>query len=158
MSIKSRFIQMSSIGFSLGVFVGLFIAAISSIVSGDDSFHIYGEQFAQKIGNVTLSFTIELLCYGLLGVVGMGVKTLTYDNDKIPLLKATVMHFIIVMVVFVFVSNLLCWFETGDIIGRMIFYGCFILVYAMIWAIMSAIYKKEINTINNKLKQIQKEN
>ncbi len=158
MSIKSRFIQMSSIGFSLGIFVGLFIAAISSIVSGDDSFHIYGEQFAQKIGNVTLSFTIELLCYGLLGVVGMGVKTLTYDNDKIPLLKATVIHFIIVMVVFVFVSNLLCWFEKGDIIGRVIFYGCFILVYAMIWAIMSAIYKKEINTINNKLKQIQKEN
>ncbi len=158
MSIKSRFIQMSSVGFSLGIFVGLFIAAISSIVSGDDSFHIYGEQFAQKIGNVTLSFIIELLCYGLLGVVGMGVKTLTYDNDKIPLLKATVIHFIIVMVVFVFVSNLLCWFEAGDIIGRVIFYGCFILVYAMIWAIMSAIYKKEINTINNKLKQIQKEN
>lgn len=156
MDLKNKFITKASMGFSLGIFIGIFITAVTATLSAHDgSIYIYNTALAERIGNFLLSFCIELLCYGLLGVVGMGGTVLTYENDRISLFAATVLHFVMVVIVFSAIGFYLEWIVPEEILVNVIFYGCFIAAYVMIWLIQSSIYKKEIKDINSKIQMIK---
>ena len=156
MDLRSKFITRASMGFSIGIFVGILITAITTTLSvNDGNVYVYNTILAGKIGNVMLSFCMELICYGVLGVVGMGGTVLTYENDNIGLLTATFLHFVFVMIAFVVIGSYLSWFASEDIVANIIFVGCFIGAYILIWLIQSAIYKKEIKEINKKIETMK---
>ena len=158
MNKKNNFLLKSSIGFSLGIVIGIVITAITGTLSANDgTVYLYNTVFAQRIGNLYFSIAIEMLCYGLLGFVGMGIMALTYDNDEMPLVKATFLHFVAVMLVFCLVGFTLGWLDPTDLVANVIFVTCFIFAYVMIWVIMSLIYKKEVRSINNNLKKLQRQ-
>lgn len=157
MDLKNRFITKASFGFSLGIFIGILITAVSTTLSvNDGNIYMYNTLLASRVGNLLLSFCLELLCYGVLGAVGMGGVVLTYENDGISLLKATVLHFVFVMVTFTSVGLYLGWFDPSDWIANTIFVTCFIVAYVIIWAIQSSIYKKEIKEINQKIEKMKR--
>lgn len=146
MSIKKRFIYKASLGFSLAVIIGIVITVISASF-GDEKDFLQDSVLSGRIENDMTVLVIELLLVGLLGVVGMG-GSVVYELESWSLLKATVIHFLCTVGIYIFVGTILGWLSPKIGIWNYIQILAYIAAYALIWMIQSVIYKKEIRDIN----------
>ena len=157
MNMKTNFLLKASLGFSISVLIRMMIFVICFIALPDAGMDVWVDMdFAARIGNAQLSFCIEILCYGAIGVTGMGGVALTYDNDRLSILTATIMHFIPTVVVFTAVGVLFGWIEPAVTPVNIVIYALWIVAYAMIWIISDAVYKSRIKKINMQIAQIKK--
>ncbi|MBR1673717.1 MAG: DUF3021 domain-containing protein [Eubacterium sp.] len=146
MSTKKRFIYKASIGFSLAVIIGIAITVLSVSFGGEKDF-LQDSVLSGRIKNDMTVLVIELLLVGLIGVVGMG-GSVVYELESWSLLKATVVHFLCTIGVYILVGITLGWLSPKMGIWNYIQILAYMVAYALIWMIQSMIYKKEIRDIN----------
>ena len=94
--------------------------------------------------------TVSVILWALMGLV-FGFGSFVFAIRKWPLLKKTIINFIIYYIGFTPLAFLAGWFPL-NIVNFMIFTGIFILIYITIWFIRSYTIGKEIREINNKIK------
>ena len=138
---KKKVFRRMLIGFLSGAVVGNLIAVISASGSGV----FYSPMLVERFGSPAAAVIVQTLLSALIGVAGMGGMSL-YDETDLPLAAATSIHFILVEVVFITAALLLNWMHSAAEIGIM---SAFMFAaFAIIWAIMFILHKKEVKQLN----------
>ena len=127
----------ASIGFVLGILVGLGFLSITGV----------GTYYVQKGAD---GLALYLALSGLLGAVGMGGTTI-YSLEHWGLLRCTLTHFALTLSVYCAVGFTLGWLDPRDPATPYMFLG-YVIAYCIIWLVMCLIYKRQIRRINEALK------
>ena len=157
MNTKKSIINLLYIGFSLGFILGVVLTTtIATILIDDGNLHLFTNDFHEFIGNQLMGLMVHSFVCGVLGMVMAG-SAIIYEIEEWELLKATIIHFLVIIVSFYSTAFFLRWFRPADhraIITSLIM---FIVIYVCIWLSQYLSYKSQINEINQKL-SIKKEN
>lgn len=129
----------------IGLFVGLFVGNLISFLSSDHVFPWVAPEFAQQIGNGTVAFLLQSLIYALDGAVCMGGMVL-YDIDEWSLLRATLTHYVIVVLAYLLMSLLLCF--SNSVWETLIILGIMTVIFFIIWLIIYLVYRKQVKELN----------
>ena len=95
----------------------------------------------------------QILLGGIPGAIAMGT-TVIYDIEKWSILRVTVTHFLIVMVVTLLASYVLKWFEPWST-PFWIMIAAEAVGYILVWIIMYSCYKAKVRKLNETLKESQ---
>lgn len=133
---KKTFVR-AAIGCVLGVLVGLGFLLPFGIGAFYDQHGMGG-------------FALHLAMSGLLGVVNMGSTTI-YSLEHWSVLRCTVTHFLITMTCLCTVGFSMGWFTLHDPVTPWMLGSC-VVIYFIIWLIISLRCKREIRQINAALK------
>lgn len=143
MSLRVSFLKHAGVGFLLGVVLGNLIAWMSG--------GIVSPAFAARTGSQTGAIIIQTLAAGLYGAAGVGGMILFYKIERWPLVKATVVHYLIVAVLYVPAALLLGWAESAA--DLLIVEGIQLAAFLLIWGVMVLRYRAEVKKLNNLVKK-----
>ncbi len=148
MTLRYRIVLFSAIGFALGMFLGEVITAVlSTSAMADGTLHLCAPEFEAYIGDDLTAFIIQAIVTGIYGAIGMGGSSV-YWIEEWSILKATVVHFCMTIVVYFLTAGYLRWFSPLNIADDFLMLGIFLTVYVMIWLsyyLVETIQIKEIN-------------
>ena len=101
------------------------------------------------------TMTVYAICLGILSSALMafiaGGITVIYEIEQLPLFSATLIHGVTLYLDYILVYLINGWLEAQlESIG--VFTGCFIVGYALIWAIIYFTTKNSTTALNRKLK------
>ena len=129
------------VGIGIGNIIEIFISlAIGKLTLGVPEF-LNGQDSLLK------ARIIELILYGSFGIMSfIGSKIIKEDN----LLRASLLHFLLVAIYFVIVGFYLRWLP--DIKTALLSLIFFIIIYLIIWSLIYFSTKAEIEKLNKKFK------
>lgn len=157
MNLKEQFIVRSSIGFALGVLIGTVIAALTGTSeAGDGRLYLCTSEFVDFIGSELWAFLIQAVLCGIQGVVGMG-GAVVYAIEEWSTLKATVTHFLAVMVTFYLIALFSRWISFAEPISLAVPLLFMVPPYVLIWLINYLAYKRQVNQMNQGLNKMKSE-
>ncbi|MSS77747.1 DUF3021 domain-containing protein [Anaerococcus sp. AGMB00486] len=138
------------ISFVIGVGIGNLIELFISMLLG--KLMVGVPEFVNSQSSLLNAKIIETILYGGFGIVAnfLGGK-ITYEN----LSKNTIIHFLGMVIYFSITGLYLKWF--ASISSLIIPLVSFTLIYALIWYIIYRTEKMEVQKINKKLNEINKE-
>lgn len=146
----------AGLGFLIGMFAGNLIAVLTGGISPDSFIPITPQISGITQGNVGVALALQTLFSGLYGAVCFAGISI-YEIERLPLVPATAIHCLLILLTFIPVAHLLGW-ETG-VADTLIMAGCQFIGFIIIWLIMNAIYKKQVKELNDMQKQFsEKEN
>lgn len=155
MLFKTRVVFLSSIGFALGMLLGIVITAVSATMTyADGNLYLCTKEFDAFIGNPLLALIIQAVASGVYGMIGMGGSSVYYIEEW-SLIKATVSHFFITVTCFYITSFFLRWISPADIEACLIMLIFFIIPYVMIWTFKYLSYRSQIMDINKGLLELK---
>ena len=100
------------------------------------------------------------VCVGIFSISALafvaGGLNVLYQIEKLPLMAAILMHGAVLYLAYLCTYLLNGWLEWG-IAPVLVFTGIFVVGYLVIWAVIYCIIRKRTETINEKLKEKQKE-
>lgn len=157
MGFKHKIVILSSLGFGLGVIIGVMICAFSSTMTyADGNLYLCSKELMEAVGNPLLAFTIQAFASGLYGVLGMGGSAV-YSIEEWGLLKCTVTHYIAVIVGFFILAFSMRWFTFRQIFAPdvIITVACITVAYIIIWMANYLSCKAQLKEINKELDELK---
>lgn len=145
---KRKLIIRIIVGFLVGAIMGNLITLLVNLGYGEGARIVFEHQ-VEAMG-YTLAIILQTILSGLLGSVCFGGVSF-YDIDSWSLLKATIAHSVSILIGFIIVFTVLRWVPF-NIVSCLAIALIVIVVYALIWAIMYLIWKKEVERMNEDLK------
>ena len=145
---RSRMIRRIILGFLLGTAIGNLIAwFFGSYVSS---------MLVARMGRVPAAILVQSLVSGLYGSFALA-GTLFYDIEQWSLTRSSVMHFLVIAVLYVPTAMFLGWANSATEI--LIVEGILLVAYFIIWLVIYLRYKKKVRSLNEMLKKrfLQKE-
>lgn len=136
------------LGFLLGAAIGNLIAwFFGSYVSS---------MLVARMGSVPAAILVQSLVSGLYGSFALA-GTLFYDIEQWSLTRSSVMHFLVIAVLYVPAAMFLGWADSATEI--LIVEGILLVAYFIIWLVIYLRYKKEVRSLNEMLNKrfLQKE-
>ena len=136
------------LGFLLGTAIGNLIAwFFGSYVSS---------MLVARMGSVPAAILVQSLVSGLYGSFAL-TGTLFYDVEQWSLTRSSVMHFLVIAVLYVPTAMFLGWANSATEI--LIVEGILLVAYFIIWLVIYLRYKKEVRSLNEMLNKrfLQKE-
>ena len=156
MNYRNRIIKLTLIGFVIGIIIGLIITiSIVSARTGDGRLHICDPSFNPSNTGDILSFIRQIVFPGILGAVCFGASII-YDIESWGLLKATLVHFIISMAVYVIVGFYLGWLAIDRPLSNAIQIGATALGFFIMWLVIGFGLKKDVEDMNKDLQDFKK--
>ena len=139
--LKRKFIILSLIGAFLSILICIFF----SFRSGSYEY----------LKNHKIWMLIEIIGSAVFGIISMG-GSVCYDIESWSLRRATVTHYLTVMVAFLIADFVLGWFPHSVLLVIII---AMTIIYMVIWFVMYSIGKKNITEMNADLVKFrEKEN
>ena len=145
---RSRMIRRIILGFLLGTAIGNLIAwFFGSYVSS---------MLVARMGSVPAAILVQSLVSGLYGSFAL-TGTLFYDVEQWSLTRSSVMHFLVIAVLYVPAAMFLGWADSATEI--LIVEGILLVAYFIIWLVIYLRYKKKVRSLNEMLNKrfLQKE-
>ena len=136
------------LGFLLGTAIGNLIAwFFGSYVSS---------MLVARMGSVPAAILVQSLVSGLYGSFALA-GTLFYDIEQWSLTRSSVMHFLVIAVLYVPAAMFLGWADSATEI--LIVEGILLVAYFIIWLVIYLRYKKKVRSLNEMLNKrfLQKE-
>lgn len=150
MGLKDKFIVRASIGFGVGILLGVVITGLTGDMDQDHICYC-SPAFVKAVGNELAAFAVQALVFGTYGAVGMG-GSVAYSIEDRSLLKVTVAHFVLTLGMFYAMAFFLRWITITDIDQIVVLFGLFAILYGSVWLGNYLMYKMQISEINKKLK------
>jgi hypothetical protein len=141
---RKRLIKKSLAGLVVGAIVGHLITLLVNYLSRGE-FLICMPKLTESCGH-TGAIVVQTLLSGIFGMISFGGMCI-FDIEDWSLLRASTVHCMLILVSFLTAGLLLHWFSF-DLIPILIMTGFIIVVYALIWLIMYAVWKVEIRQMN----------
>ena len=107
--------------------------------------------FSKEVVSFSKKFLIsQYVAATIIGFV-FGALNILFQYEKLGILKATIIHFLVLLLVYIPCANWAGWFRSDItvIISTMVI---FITIYSTIWLICYFQWKKDVEEINTKLK------
>lgn len=139
---KKKLLLRAGIGFLSGIALGILIAVLST---AGGTVRLYSDLLRERTGSAAAAVLLNFLFSGLYGAICMG-GTVVYDLDEWPLLRASLVHYLLCLLPYLPISLLLGW-HTG-IVELLIVIGIMTVVYFIIWLIMFLRYRAEVRELN----------
>ena len=145
-------VKRAAIGFLVGMAVGDVIAFACATASGASSPFV-SEALLARAGNEVDALLMQTVLSGVIGAIDFAAVGL-YDLESWGLLKTAVVHYLICVAAFVPVALFLGWIDF-DAVALGVTASALAVGYAVIWAIMYARYKVEVNELNELLEDVE---
>ncbi|MDP7979469.1 DUF3021 domain-containing protein [Bacillus multifaciens] len=98
----------------------------------------------------TKTLLIYLVVANIVGII-FSVASFVFEREEWSLLKQTIIHFIILLGTFLPAAIWMGWIP-NHVSSILICVGIFIIVYFIIWFVMTIYWKKKIESLNHQLK------
>lgn len=131
-------------------FVLLVISLVMSYIFTDGDFSIANPMLIENSKSVFSASFLSICLVGLLGLV-FGFASVVWEEEKLSILARTILHFLLTGLTMIFVGYKLYWFQKS-FLSIAIFLAIYFLIYLVIWFIEYAIYKRDIASLNAKIK------
>lgn len=142
-------IKRSALGAAFGVVISQVIAIIISLCIADGSFYAVVPSLADKMGSEISAVILQTVFSFLYGAVFGGVSVI-WELDNWSLLKQSVVHFLVVSVTTLPVAYITEWMH-HSVLGAIIYFAIFAVIYATIWFSQYMAIKKRIYEMNRQL-------
>ena len=148
---KKKIALILYIGFSFGFVLGVVLTSvISTLTIADGRLHLYTNAFSDFIANPLVAFMVHSTVCGILGMIMLGSAQI-YDIDEWGLLKATMVHFFVIVVSFYSAAFFLRWFSPADMSAVCTSLMIFVVIYTGIWLGQYLSCKSQVDEINRNL-------
>ena len=131
-------------------FVLLVISLVMSYIFNDGDFSIANPMLIENSKSVFSASFLSICLVGLLGLI-FGFASVVWEEEKLSILARTIIHFLLTASTMIFVGYKLYWFQKS-FLSLAIFIAIYFLIYLGIWFIEYAIYKRDIASLNAKIK------
>ena len=131
-------------------FVLLVISLVMSYFFTDGDFSIANPMLIENSKSVFSASFLSICLVGLLGLI-FGFASVVWEEEKLSILARTILHFLLTASTMIFVGYKLYWFQKS-FLSLAIFLAIYFLIYLGIWFIEYAIYKRDIASLNAKIK------
>ncbi|MCR5098685.1 MAG: DUF3021 domain-containing protein [Lachnospiraceae bacterium] len=153
MDTRTRIVYQSVLGVALGMIIGVGLCAIIGYVQYREVSYCAPE-FVDYIGDPAKALVIEALICGIMGGIDWGSATVYY-LESWSVLRATITHFIVVMVVYYPIAFYLRWLSPSEMTDNMTVFACMCVAYVMIWLSNYLSSRARVREINRDLEEIK---
>ena len=147
---KKKILARIAIGFPIGIAIGNIVTVAISLIFGGGSYIVCTEEFIGLVGNEAAAAAVQTLLCGVMGI-GFGGASLIWEADM-SLLKQTVLCFLIYSAIMLPIAYFANWME-HSVVGIIIYFGIFVVIFAIIWLIQFFMWKRKVQSINAMLKK-----
>ena len=154
-AVRNNILKLSVMGFIIGMAVGNLIAILTGFLSSQEQILIFSETLLRRTGSEAGALLAQTLVSGIYGAVCMG-GVCVYEIEEWPLLRATLTHYVLIVVCFVPTAVWAGWIRLA-LPDCAISLSCQTIAYFIIWLIMYARYQAEVRELNTLLEEQRKE-
>lgn len=140
------------IGFPLGIAIGYIITIITSLIWGQGYYSPCVPIFIEMAGSEIVAVIVQTILTGILGLSFAASSTI-WEMDEWSLTKQTAIYFTITAMTMFPIAYLTGWMD-HSLVGFIIYFGIFALIFMIIWFSQYMIYKRQIQAINEKIKKL----
>ena len=138
-------------GMPIGVTISLAITIVISLIIGKGDYVPVVPQLIQECGSEISAVIAQTVCSLLYGAVYAGASVV-WETDW-SLLKMTAVHFAVCSLGALPIAYAMWWMD-HSVKGALIYFGIFLLIYAVIWLSMRAKMKEKVDAMNKKISQM----
>ena len=141
-------IRRALIGMPIGLAIGTVITIINSLNVGDGNYYPVVQALIQDCGSEMNAVLIQALCNLLYGAV-VGGSTVVYYTDW-SLAKMSIVHLIAISLSVLPTAYFMHWMK-HTFVGFLVYFGVFLLVYAILWLISYRRARRSVEALNRKV-------
>ena len=150
---KKKIILRGILGIPIGITIGYLITIFISLGLANGYYSPCVPELISMMGSEIRAVIVQSVFSGILGA-GFAASSVIWEIDHWSLVKQTGIYFAIASLLMLPIAYLADWME-HSVVGFLSYFGIFILIFAMIWAIQFAIGKYNVKKMNEKLYQAQ---
>ena len=150
---KKKILLRGILGIPIGITIGHLITIFISLGLANGYYSPCVPELISMMGSEIRAVIVQSVFCGILGA-GFAASSVIWEIDHWSLVKQTGIYFAIVSLLMLPIAYLAYWME-HSVVGFLSYFGIFILIFAMIWAIQFAIGKYNVKKMNEKLYQAQ---
>ena len=150
---KKKIILRGILGIPIGITIGYLITIFISLGLANGYYSPCVPELRSMMGSEIRAVIVQSVFSGILGA-GFAASSVIWEIDHWSLVKQTGIYFAIASLLMLPIAYLAYWME-HSVVGFLSYFGIFILIFAMIWAIQFAIGKYNVKKMNEKLYQAQ---
>ena len=150
---KKKLILRGILGIPIGITIGYLITIFISLGLANGYYSPCVPELISMMGSEIRAVIVQSVFSGILGA-GFAASSVIWEIDHWSLVKQTGIYFAIASLLMLPIAYLAYWME-HSVVGFLSYFGIFILIFAMIWAIQFAIGKYNVKKMNEKLYQAQ---
>lgn len=141
--------------FCLGISCSIFISILYSFLENTGNYYPVPPLLIKNFGNELNAMLIQTLTSGFYGIFWFIIGNI-YRKRSLSLLKATILHFIMGLLISIPIALLLNWtnMKLSSLLG---FILIFTIIYALIWTFNYLFNKRKIKQLNDKLKKFNED-
>ncbi len=140
--------QRALLGMPLGLAISTVITIIISLNKADGQYYAVVPALIEDFGSEISAVLVQALCSLLYGAAFAAASVIWETNWS--LMKMTVVHLLVISVAVLPIAWLLQWMK-HTVGGVFLYFGIFLLIYAVIWLSQYSRTKKQISEINKKI-------
>ncbi|MCM1423656.1 MAG: DUF3021 domain-containing protein [bacterium] len=152
---KKKIVLRSILGFPIGITIGYFITILISLGWADGYYSPCVPALISAMGNEIRAVILQALLCGLLGT-GFAASSLIWEIEYWSVIKQTGIYFVIISAMMLPIAYVTHWME-HSILGFLIYFGIFVLIFALVWIIQFMIEKHHVRRMNEKLHRIKED-
>ena len=150
---KKKIILRGILGIPIGITIGYLITIFISLGLANGYYSPCVPELISMMGSEIRAVIVQSVFSGILGA-GFAASSVIWEIDHWSLVKQTGIYFAIASLLMLPIAYLAYWME-HSVVGFLSYFGIFILIFVMIWAIQFAIGKYNVKKMNEKLYQAQ---
>lgn len=150
---KKKMIKRSLLGFPLGITMGYLITILISLVWANGYYSSCVPELISIMGNEINAVILQTILCGILGV-GFAASSVIWEIDSWSIVKQTGIYFSIISVMMLPIAYFAYWME-HSVVGFLIYFGIFVLIFAFIWIIQFVIGKHNVRRMNENLYNVK---
>lgn len=145
-TMKKKIVLRALLGFPIGVTIGYAISIITSLIWADGYYSPCVPDLIATMGNEINAVILQALLCGLLGS-GFAASSLIWENEHWSIARQTGIYFLIISAIMMPIAYLTYWME-HSVAGFLSYFGIFVFIFIVIWAVQFMLAKKNIRSIN----------
>lgn len=149
---KQKLIKRAGMGLLEGIAIGFLISLLVSMCIGDGNFYSVQPHLIDKMGNELNAVIFQTVLCALLGT-GFGMASVIWEIESWSLAKQSGVYFLIACVIMLPVSYVADWMH-HSVVGVLIYFGIFALIFALIWVARYLFWKNKIKKMNDTVKKV----
>lgn len=150
---KKKIILRCISGFPIGLSIGYLITIVISLIWADGYYASCVPELAERMGSEISAVILQALLCGILGM-GFGGCSVIWEIENWGIAKQTGIYFLIVSLIMMPIAYVTYWME-HSIQGIVGYFGIFVFIFAIVWAIQYGRAKHNIKEMNEKMESFR---
>ena len=150
---KKKIILRCISGVPIGLSIGYLITIVISLIWADGYYASCVPELAERMGSEISAVILQALLCGILGM-GFGGCSVIWEIENCGIAKQTGIYFLIVSLIMMPIAYVTYWME-HSIQGIVSYFGIFVFIFAIVWAIQYGRAKHNIKEMNEKMESFR---